>query len=61
MPNNNLTLYGEYSGNILWTINYVEFNTTTVIHPAYEFYAGTGPYSFTVEDGIAIEGLLLLI
>ncbi|MDD2528335.1 MAG: InlB B-repeat-containing protein, partial [Lentimicrobiaceae bacterium] len=57
MPNNHLTVSGEYAGDTPWTIHYMEKNTTTSIHPDYIFYAsGSVSYNFTIEDGIAIAG-----
>ncbi|MDY0344795.1 MAG: InlB B-repeat-containing protein, partial [Lentimicrobium sp.] len=57
MPNKNLTISGEYSGNTPFTIHYMEKNTNITIHDDYVFYAaGNGNFQFSIEDGIAIEG-----
>ena len=50
-----LTVHGRYDGDTKFYVRYVEKGTNTDIKPSYMFY-GSGNYSLTKEDGIAITG-----
>ena len=55
MIDEDLTVWGRYSGDKEYLIHYYETGTSSSVKPDYSFIAVNG-LRFTIEDGIGIPG-----